>query len=120
MAPGELGLDVFEEIDELLVDNYSMVMPEPVKTEIRKLARGRGKESRAAKIALELLDRKNVEIVETKRIDGDSSIIELARRYEKPVIATNDKNLRNQFRKRSVPTVYVRTKDHVEVEGDIR
>lgn len=120
MAPGEVGVDVFEEIGGMLNGNYNLVMPEPVKNEVRKLSRGRGEEAKAARIALELVERQGVEIVETSRKDGDASIVEAARKFEKPVIATNDKNLRNQFRQRSIPTVYVRTGDHVEMEGDIR
>lgn len=120
MAPGEVGVDVFEETDDLVSGDYDLVMSEPVKTELQKLSKGRGEESRAATIALELAERNGVEVIETQRIDGDSSIIELARSYEEPVIATNDKNLRNQFRERSVPTLYIRTEDHVELEGDIR
>ncbi len=120
MAPGEVGVDVFEEIDGILNGDYSLVMPEPVKIEVQKLSRGRGEEAKAARIALELIERNKVEIVETSRIDGDASIVEVARKYEDPVIATNDKNLRNQFRERSIPTAYVRTEDHVEIEGDVR
>jgi len=120
MAPGELGIDVFEEVDSLMGGDYETVVPEPVKIELQKIARGRGEEAKAARIALELMKRNNVETMETKHIDGDSSIIELARKCESPVVATNDKNLRDQFRKRSVPTLCIRTRDHVVIEGDVR
>ncbi len=120
MAPGELGIDIFEEIDGILKREYELVAPEPVKIEVQNLSKGRGEEAKAARIALELMERNEVEIVDTKRRDGDSSVIELARRSENPVIATNDKNLRKQFRQRSVPTLYIRTGDHVKLEGDVR
>ncbi len=120
MAPGEIGVDVFGDIEEIICKEYRLVAPEPVKLEVQKLSRKRGKEGRAAKIALELMEREGVEIIRTERMEGDASIVELARRVERPVIATNDKKLREGFRSRSVPTLFIRTEDHVKLEGDIR
>lgn len=120
MAPGEVGVDVFEELERVLDGDYKLLTPAPVKKELQKLSKGRGEEAKAARIALMLTERRGVEVAETKNKTGDASIVELARDIENPVVATNDKNLRKQFRKRSVPTVYVRTEDHVELEGDVK
>lgn len=120
MAPGELGVDIFEEMERVLDAEYELLATEPVKREVQKLSKGRGEDSKAARIALELMERNGVEIVETNRRDGDASVIELARKVEEPVVATNDKNLRKQFRSRSVPTLFIRSKDHVEMEGELR
>ena len=120
LAPGEVGVDIFEEMENTIDKKYDLIMPEPVKVEIQNLSGGNGEEAKAAKIALMLMERNDVEVLGTDKKTGDASIVELVREVETPVVATNDKNLRNQFRERSIPTLYVRTGDHVELEGDIK
>jgi len=120
MAPGEIGVNVFQGIEEAIEKNYSLTTTEPVKTELQKISKNKGGEGRAARLALELIERKNINIEKTKRMTGDASLVELAGKKEEPVVATNDKKLRKQFRKVSVPTLYIRTNDHVELEGALR
>lgn len=117
MIPGEFGVDVFEEISRIIDEEYEFVTPEPVKWELQKLSKEKGEEGKAARIALMLLERKDVRTIETEKKTGDAAIIETARKLEDPVVGTNDKNLKKQFKERSIPVLCLRTKDHLEMEG---
>lgn len=120
MVPGEFSVDIFEEIDRVLDKEYELITPEPVKWELKKLSKNKGEEGKAARIGLMLMDRKDVDVKETRNKTGDAAMVELARKLETPVVATNDKNLKRQFESRSIPLLYLRTKDHIELEGDIK
>lgn len=117
MIPGEFGVDVFEEISRIIDKEYELVAPEPVKWELQKLSKEKGEEGKAARIALMLIDKKDVEVIETEKKTGDAAIVEVARELEDPVVGTNDKNLKKQFKERSIPILYLRTEDHLELEG---
>jgi rRNA-processing protein FCF1 len=120
MVPGEFGVDIFEEIDRIVDRDYELITSEPVKWELQNISKNKGEEGKAAKIALMLMDKNSVEVYETSNKTGDASIIEVARGKEGPVIATNDKGLKKQFRERSIPVIYLRTKDHLELEGNLK
>lgn len=119
MVPGEFGVDVFGEVSRIIDQEYELVAPEPVKGELQKLSKERGEEGKAARIALMLMEKKGVEVVETEKRTGDASIVEVARKMEEPAVGTNDKNLKKQLKERSIPVISLRTKDHLEVEGSI-
>lgn len=117
MVPGEFGVDIFEEIQRILDEKYELLTVEPVKWELQKLSKRKGEEGKAAKIALMLMERKDVEVLKTENKTGDAAIVEVARKLENPVVGTNDKNLKEQFKERSIPILYLRTEDHLEMKG---
>lgn len=120
LIPGQFQVDIFEEIDRILDRDYRLCTVKPVISELQKLSKSRGEEGKAAKIALTLMDRHTIETLETQNKIADASIVEAARETENPVIATNDKGLKKQFEERSIPLIYLRTKDHLEMKGDVR
>ncbi|PJB20952.1 MAG: nucleotide-binding protein, partial [Euryarchaeota archaeon CG_4_9_14_3_um_filter_38_12] len=48
----------------------------------------------------------------------DDSIIELAEK-EKGVVVTNDRILKKRLREKNIPVVYLRGKNHLEIEGRV-
>lgn len=119
MAPGKFGIDIFEELERVIEKGYELVVPEPVEWELKNISKGRKDRSKAARIGLVLMEKNGVKVKKTKNRTGDAAIVELARISENPVVCTNDRELKRQFRKRSVPVICVRTKDHLELVGRI-
>lgn len=113
MIPGEFGVDVFEEIGRLVEGDYELIVPEPVVGELQNLSRKGGEEGKAARIGLELI-KEDVNIVKTES-KGDESVLEVAEDVERPLVATNDRKLKERCKERSFPVIYLRTKDHLEV-----
>jgi len=51
--PYQFGVDVFEEIKELVQEDYELVALDGIVKELKNLAKGKGRDSRAARIGLE-------------------------------------------------------------------
>ena len=72
-------------------------IPEACVRELEKLSLGKGKKARAARIALEIIKRKNMEILPTSGEDCDPSLLEIARSGGFRVL-TADKELIKKLR----------------------
>ena len=81
----------------------------PVVEELKTLASRKSKESKYAKLALELL--KKIKIIECEG-DADTNLLRLADDF---VVATNDRALRKKLKERKTKTIYLRGKKHLEV-----
>lgn len=114
MIPEEFNVDIFGEIRRLIDREYELTVPETVVNELKSLSKKGGEEGRAATVALELIDKKNVRRIETEK-GGDEGVIEAAESLENPSVATNDKRLKKKCKKRSYPVIYLRTRDHLEI-----
>ncbi|MFB6216941.1 MAG: PIN domain-containing protein [Candidatus Aenigmatarchaeota archaeon] len=114
MIPEEFNVDVFEEIERLIDGEYELLVPETVVNELISISKKKGTEAKAARVALELMENKNVQMVETEG-GGDEGVIEAAGKQDKPVVATNDKRLKKECKERSFPVIYMRTRDHLEI-----
>lgn len=100
LVPFQFGLDVFGEMREVFEGEYLLVVPTGVVGELEKLASGKGKEGAAARFGLKLLSLRKIERVESSgNVDG--WILEYARK-EGAVVATNDRALRENLKKKGV------------------
>lgn len=84
-------IDYIEEIDKLLSESYELVVPSVVIEELEKLKEG--------KVALQILEKNikdnKVKVLETEG-EADEVILNLA--GKKDIIATMDKELKNQLK----------------------
>ena len=108
------GLNVFEQIDELLLTKCEYIIPSIVIGEINKIASsGKNKLKRKALASLQLLERLKekyaIRIVEINTIgfSVDDTLIDLAVSMG-CYIASNDRGLRAKARRRSIPEIYYR------------
>ena len=86
MVPNQFGVDIFE-----FLKDYEIFTLSACVDELKKLAKKKGKDGLAAKIALKLVKEKNIEIV--KVIDkGDRAILDYAT-LDDCSVGTNDKEL---------------------------
>ncbi len=93
------------------------MIPDKVVEELKNLSVSlTGKEKRAAKMALNLIERcGDCEVVETNAVGTDSAILEVAKKFN-AVVISNDKNLRKRAREENVETGYLRELKFVELE----
>ncbi|MFA6530617.1 MAG: PIN domain-containing protein, partial [Candidatus Micrarchaeia archaeon] len=56
LTPYQFKLDIFRELGDLLEPPYKLLVPTCVVSEVKRLAKGRGKEAMAARFALKLIE----------------------------------------------------------------
>ncbi len=110
MIPGQFGIDMFSELERLGFDTFLIT-----RASVRELERirshGRGKDARAAQIALSLLDRCTV--IEKEGF-ADDIILDLAVDMSAPVL-TNDIELKKRLCSKGVTIVQLRDKTHLSL-----
>ena len=101
----EKFLEIFEEPIELSILSSSI-------KELEKIASGKGKSSNLAKLALETIKLKKVNVLENEE-EPDKAFLSIA--DKNTIIATNDSKLRKKLRKLGIKTIYLRGKKRLEV-----
>ena len=115
LLPIEFNLDIFEVIPEVLEDKVEFFIVDKSLNELTNLAKGRGKAGMAARVAMSLLQKKDVKVVKTKDDEScDDAIVRVAVTLG-AIVATNDKNLRKKLKDFNVKTIYLRSKKHLEL-----
>ncbi len=116
--PHRFRVDIFEELRRLLDRNVRCIVTTPIIDEL-KLLGSDAKPSlrREVDFALGLTD--SCEVMDESLGPGetvDDSILRIAleRRF---TVATNDAELRKRLRKVGIPVVFLRQKNHLEIDG---
>lgn len=101
-------VDVFSELLE-----HDLFVLDRVIEELEKLAEKRGKDGTAARIALQLVKKRDVGILEADERTDDALIFYGKRGY---AVATQDTKLKRKLKKGNVKLIYVRQKKYVKIE----
>ncbi|MCX9085136.1 MAG: DNA-binding protein [Candidatus Methanoperedens sp.] len=110
MIPGQFGLDIFSELEQLGYDSY--IVAGACVRELEKVrASGRGKDKMAAKLALSLLSR--CTIIEENGF-ADDAIFEMAIKMKASVL-TNDAELKKRLCSKGVTIVYLRDRTRLVI-----
>lgn len=94
MLPAQKKLDIFSELDRLLGKWEGFVLKGSIE-ELERIARGRGKSAIEARVALELIKRKGLKVMEHEG-PVDRTLEGLAERGF--IVVTNDVELRRRIR----------------------
>ncbi len=117
MMPYKDHVDIFQEIGRLMASDqeYEIAVPASVKRELETLAvKDRGENKVAAKLGLQLLEQKNVPVIESPPdVRADDDILRLAEDDRQIVVCTNDKLLKTELRKKGVSVMTMRSKSHL-------
>lgn len=117
MIPIQFHVDIFREFDELLNQKVETIIPSPVYDEIQRIACGKSKLAKEAKLALKIAEKSDVLEVELEPGESaDDLIVRLAREWG-CLVATNDRELRRRLRSLMVPVIYLRQKSRLAIEG---
>ncbi len=101
-------VDCFTELME-----HDLFVLEKVVGELKKLAEGRGKDGRAARVALELIKKKGINLLEADEETDEALILYGKRGY---AIATQDSKLKRKLKKENVKLIYLKQKKYVKIE----
>lgn len=115
--PLRFGVDIFEELQRLL-GGVRCVLTTPIVDELRLLRNGaRPSFRKEVDFALGLIDR--CEVIDESLAPGetvDDSILRVASEG-RFIVATNDTELRKRLRGIGIPVVFLRQRNHLEIEG---
>lgn len=113
MIPGMYGVDVIGELRRITEGRFVLLVPSAVVRELERIAeRKTPKERAAARIAMKIVEKFG-KVVEAEG-RADDVILRLA---EGRAVGTGDRELRRKLRKMGVPTIFLRQRTHLEVEG---
>lgn len=120
MLPFQFGIDIFEAIKDLLDRNIEFIVLPQIVEEIERIADGMGDDSRGARLALKLIEGKCVilNLDDVKGLSTDESIVRAAIKLG-AVVATNDRRLRRRLRSKGIPTIFLRERSHLDIDGYI-
>lgn len=111
-------IDIIKELEDVLNSRVKFVILKPVYNEILRLSAGSGRKSCYARLAIQLLNRIEIELIE---VEGDErpvdAIIEQYAYKLKTPVATNDLKLKKRLVTLKIPVLYIRNLSKVEVEG---
>jgi len=107
--PYQFNVDIFEEINRIMEEDYELITLDKVVEELKKMKKG--KDTIAARIGLELIEKKNIKVIKTDEKKVDNAIVKLA--DKNTTVATNDRDLRRRLKNKNVKVLYLRSKKHI-------
>jgi len=110
MIPGEIGVDIFNELERVCQFEYQVYILDKTVKELEKIVeKQKGKYKEAAKLGLSLIKAKNIEIIPTEGDQYvDDILVELQNEY---IIATQDKALKTKLKN----IIILRQKKYLEL-----
>lgn len=117
-VPLRFGVDIFEELQRLLGTTVRYIVTTPIIDELKFLRTG-GKPSFRKEVDFALGITHNCEVMEESLSPSetvDDSILRVASENGF-IVATNDAELRKRLRKVGIPVVFLRQKNHLEIDG---
>lgn len=111
MIPADLGIDVFAEIDVICDFPYELFILEKSEKELEKIQERGGEHGRAAKLALSLIESKNVKTLQDESDEYvDDVLVRLSDEY---IVATQDSELKKRLKGKKI---FLRQKKYVVLE----
>jgi rRNA-processing protein FCF1 len=119
-VPIQFKINILEKLQDLVNKEFEPILLSPVKRELERLAEeGSPAMQKKASYALKLAEKlKSVDVKQESGNSTDDVIFAIAKSWECPVF-TNDRKLRKRLRDINVPTIYVRHKSKLEIDGRI-
>ena len=97
MIPANHGVDIFKEIDRIIDEKYEIFIIDKTIGELEKLIKGgKERERKAARMALQLIKKFNIKIINAQGDNVDDIIVQL--KDKDTIVATMDKELRKRLR----------------------
>ena len=113
-------IDLFSELQRICDFKYTIYIVDGTINELEKLAEtGKPKDKIAAMISLELIKKKKIKIIKTpsknKRVKNvDLLILNLIKKGNF-IVATQDKGLKREIRKKEAPIIVLRQKKYLKL-----
>jgi len=111
--PYQFSIDIFDKIKDLVRGDYEILVLDGTVRELKSLSNKKGRKSLAAKVGLELIEKKELRVIETGNGNVDDEIVNLS--DDKTIVATNDKELIKRLKHKNVKIIYLRGKNRLEM-----
>jgi len=113
-------IDIFSELQRICDFKYAVCIVDGTIDELEKLAEtGKPKDKIAARISLELIRNKKINITKTppknKRVKNVDLLILNLIKKEDFIVATQDKELKKEIRKKGAPIIVLRQKGYLKL-----
>lgn len=121
MLPSQFGVDIFTELERICMFLYELCVVQPVVEELKGISVVGGKDGHNATIALELIKRKNLKIVDNSSPEGekiknaDEFMLDIVRR-DRDLVATQDRELRRALKEKGIATIVLRKRRVLEIQ----
>lgn len=110
----QLKIDIFEEINNTLMENIEFYIIDKTKNELEKLINtSKLSDSQAAKFALKVLDKKPIKVIKTTENKHVDNLILDQKGY---IIATVDKKLKQKLKKKKIQILTIKQKKYIILE----
>jgi rRNA-processing protein FCF1 len=119
LLPFQFKIDIFGEI-EALIGRFEPVVLSTTLEELKKLSTK--KSSKISKLALSALEvAGKCRLIEARANPGENydDVLLRVAREDNCLVATNDRKLREKLRENGVPTIFLRQRSYLQVEGYI-
>ncbi len=118
LVPFTLKIDIFTEIERIIHEPYEICIINKTIDELNSIIENqKGKHKESAGLALQLIKKKNIVILEPKHlnmtVDSKSPIVDdiiLKIANENTYVATQDKILKNKLKQKGIKVIYSRNK----------
>jgi len=107
LIPGKYSVDFIKELERF--GKPELFTLDIVLKELQMLTEKNGKDSRNAKLGIELIQKKGIEILESKGKSVDEEIERIAAERGF-VVCTQDKELQNRLRNEEIEVIFLRQK----------
>ncbi len=114
MIPYQFKIDIFSEFNRICNFNYKLYIFEQSIEELKKIIESqKGKDKKAAQIALKLIKLKNIEIIKGKQNNVDSLLLNSVN--NNTIIATQDLFLKKQLLEKGASVIIMRQKKYLQL-----
>ena len=117
LVPGQFHIDIFSEIENIMHYNYELYIIDKTIDELKKIVKNAKQvDKSAAKIALKLLEQKNIQIISTKNKEYkivDDYILEIVTKDY--FVATIDKELKKKLLSKGVKIIETKQKKYIKI-----
>ena len=117
LIPGELGVDIFEELEKTATFKYEIYVIDKTVDELNKIIdTQRGKYRGYAKLGLQLLKQRKIKTIKTETLKNvDELIIKHAKKGQ-TLVATQDLALKRALKKKGVGIISLRQKKRLIIQ----
>ncbi len=98
LIPYQFKINIMAALDKLVESAHELAVGEPVLAELKRLSKGRKKESIAARVALEIIERNKLRIIESNIRAADDWIVEYCKANPRTIVCTNDIGIRTRLK----------------------
>ena len=118
LTPFEFSINIDIELEKLL-GSFDAFVPLCVIEELKILAeKSSGKRKRNATAALKLAEK--YQTINCKYGETDEALVEIAKKFSRAVVVTNDIQLMKKLRSENIPVVHLRGRNRLVLEGELR